>query len=90
MEDESIFSALVMKGRYSLRSFLERKKHIRRDNYFFIHIHKKKNKNTTQNIAVLQYKAQNQACHLENNRQAGSTGTSSSDFGILMLVLAGN
>lgn len=35
MEDESIFPALVMKGRYSLRSFLEKKQLIRRDKYFF-------------------------------------------------------
>lgn len=35
MEDESIFAALVMKGRYSLRSFLEKKQLIRRDKYFF-------------------------------------------------------
>lgn len=75
MEDESIFPALVMKGRYSLRSFLERKKHIRRDKYFFT------KKTQPKNIAVLRGRDQNQACHLENNRngsmQAGSTGASS-------------
>jgi len=42
MEDESILPALVMKGRYSLRSFMEREKHIRRDTYFFTKKHKPK------------------------------------------------